>query len=98
MSEAAMGPSTQDPLDPDWQVWFVKSALTEAGYREPDVWHEDGPIFAEHCGDCDCPNGGRDDDCGPPLAAVDKAFDLLNVTVTRLVSAGSNGSTSDGGA
>ena len=71
--------------DPDWHVEFVVAALAEAGVADADVWHEDGLLYAESCGDCTCtPDDWRSGSCGPTTAQVDRAFDLLNVTVNRL--------------
>jgi hypothetical protein len=93
MTEATIG---RDPLDPDWHVEFVKAALMEAGFPAPlDVWHEDGALYAESCGDCACTEPDwRAGNCGPTSAAIDAAFELLNITVTRLVAA-QNGSNPD---
>ena len=72
--------------DPDWWVEFVVNALTEAGVPDPDVWHEDGLLYAESCGDCTCgPEEWRTGNCGPTTAQEDQAFDLLNTTVNRLI-------------
>lgn len=75
-------PSPPDAAIERW-CQFVRDALTEAGYPGSEVWWEDDGMWVEHCGDCDCPNGGRDDDCGPPERMVDKAYDLLNQFVER---------------
>ncbi len=73
------------PMDPDWWVEFVVAALAEVGFPDADVWHENGALYSETCGDCTCT---RDDQasgsCGPTEEQVDRAFALLNDTVTRL--------------
>ena len=75
---------TSSPPDADIERWcqFVRDALTEAGYPGSEVWWEEDGIWAEHCGDCDCPNGGRPD-CGPPEPVLNRAYELLNEFAAR---------------
>lgn len=83
MTAARVTTPDRQPGDLRHAAAVVRMCLAEAGYPDADVATPAAGRYltVETCGDCDCPNGGRDDGCGPPRPMVDKALALAALGV-----------------